>query len=377
MKPYIYSILFFLITNTIFSQTEEVLLDRSYLANETTILNLDLDNAIIVFEESKDDKIHFNYKISYNKNAKQKIKKYLKQSKIETSKNGNTVTLDAKNSMYLKLIYSSNGIDFDTSKKHIKNIFSIIKNNKFLYKSRDSVLKEIGFSLGSDYDDYFKKLKLENPNKNYGKPSKKLKQQFIIKVPKNVKIKIKALHSKINFTYDVSNLLDLSSFKTEYKFKIINNKNNRFKLMHGIFQAEQISGGNYNLKDIHKVKIGVISSVKLETETSRIQIGEIGKNVSITDFNSKIYLYNFSNNFNKFDLKGDYSELSFYNILDNNYSLNIFGHNTVLNMNDKKTSFGLSKEKKTTKIIEKKAKTIENSFGIMEIELLNGIVNIK
>ena len=87
MKPYIYSILFFLITNTIFSQTEEVLLDRSYLANETTILNLDLDNAIIVFEESKDDKIHFNYKISYNKNAKQKIKKYLKQSKIETSKN--------------------------------------------------------------------------------------------------------------------------------------------------------------------------------------------------------------------------------------------------------------------------------------------------
>jgi len=377
MKPYIYSILFFLITNTIFSQTEEVLLDRSYLANETTILNLDLDNAIIVFEESKDDKIHFNYKISYNKNAKQKIKKYLKQSKIETSKNGNTVTLDAKNSMYLKLIYSSNGIDFDTSKKHIKNIFSIIKNNKFLYKSRDSVLKEIGFSLGSDYDDYFKKLKLENPNKNYGKPSKKLKQQFIIKVPKNVKIKIKALHSKINFTYDVSNLLDLSSFKTEYKFKIINNKNNRFKLMHGIFQAEQISGGNYNLKDIHKVKIGVISSVKLETETSRIQIGEIGINVSITDFNSKIYLYNFSNNFNKFDLKGDYSELSFYNILDNNYSLNIFGHNTVLNMNDKKTSFGLSKEKKTTKIIEKKAKTIENSFGIMEIELLNGIVNIK
>ena len=50
---------------------------------------------------------------------------------------------------------------------------------------------------------------------------------------KNVKIKIKALHSKINFTYDVSNLLDLSSFKTEYKFKIINSfnkKNSKFNL---------------------------------------------------------------------------------------------------------------------------------------------------
>ena len=45
--------------------------------------------------------------------------------------------------------------------------------------------------------------------------------------------------------------------------------------MNGIFQAEEISGGNYNLKDFYKVRIGSVSDAIFETETSKIQIGEI------------------------------------------------------------------------------------------------------
>ncbi|WP_405610147.1 hypothetical protein [Polaribacter sp. Asnod1-A03] len=45
--------------------------------------------------------------------------------------------------------------------------------------------------------------------------------------------------------------------------------------MSGILQAEKITGCNYNLKDINKVVIGVISDVKLDTETSKIEINEI------------------------------------------------------------------------------------------------------
>ena len=55
--------------------------------------------------------------------------------------------------------------------------------------------------------------------------------------------------------------------------------------------------------------------------------------------------------------------------------MNVYGHNTTLNMNNKKTTFGVSKEKKTTKILDKKAKN-NNSSGNIELELKNGILNI-
>ena len=46
-------------------------------------------------------------------------------------------------------------------------------------------------------------------------------------------------------------------------------------------------------------------------------------------------------------------------------------------MNEIKATFGISKEKKLTKILEKKVKLNETSSGNIEIELKNGILNIK
>lgn len=42
-----------------------------------------------------------------------------------------------------------------------------------------------------------------------------------------------------------------------------------------------------------------------------------------------------------------------------------------------KTSFGVSKEEKLTKILSKKVKLNETSSGNIEIELKSGILNIK
>ena len=376
MKPYIFSILFLLSVNFSFSQTKELFLKESYEIDENTILEIDIDNATIVFEESNDNKVHFDYSIHFNKESEEIQYKVFKGIKAKSSKANNRIKLDVKNSMYLGELYSLD-VDINTYKEHIRGFYSKKRINELSYKSKDSILKEIDFSLGSDSDDFFKKLKLKNPNKNYGKSPRKFKQYFIIKVPKNMKIKIKALHSKINFTYDVDTDLDVSSFKTYYKFKSIKNKNNTFELMSGIFQAEEVFGGNYTLKDIHKVRIGSISNAILKTETSKIQIGELGKKVLFKDFNSKLQLYNFKRNFTNFNLIGDYTNLNLYNVKESNYSMNINGFNTVLNMNDIKTTFGDSKEEKLIKILEKKPKENIISNGTIAIELRNGILNIK
>ncbi|MGY8909276.1 MAG: hypothetical protein ACKVIG_05345 [Flavobacteriales bacterium] len=63
--------------------------------------------------------------------------------------------------------------------------------------------------------------------------------------------------------------------------------------------------------------------------------------------------------------------------MENNFSMDIFGHNTVLNMNNTKSSFGVNKEKELIKILQKKRKENEPFSGNIEVVLRNGILNIK
>ena len=99
MKPYIYSILFLLGAHFTAGQTTEVLLKESFPANENTILNLDLDNVAIVFEESFDDKIHLDYKMTFTRYPKKKKEKLLKGVNVKASKKGDSVYLNVKNSI--------------------------------------------------------------------------------------------------------------------------------------------------------------------------------------------------------------------------------------------------------------------------------------
>lgn len=374
MRPFIYSIIFLFTINTIFSQTEELVLRKGFDIDQNTILNLDVDNATIQFVESTEDKIHIAYSVLFEKNSEEVVFKVFKDLYANATKSNNVVNLEVKNSMYLGELHALD-VNIETYTKHIGEYIKNIKKNEFLYKSKNALLKEIKNSSGLGWHDYFNRLKRDNPNKNFGKSNKRFKQNFIIKAPKYVMLQIKALRSKINFNYDLLKPIELNSFNTYLKFKGLTNPKNKFSLHSGIFQSEKVVGGTFFFKDVIKVRIGSISEAKLKTETSKIQIGEVNRNVEFKDFNSKLHFYNFDTNFVKLDFVGDYSELNFYNIKDENYAMHVFGFNTALNLNNVKTTFPLKKDEKLTKILEKKAKN--NSQNRVDIELKNGILNIR
>lgn len=386
MKSYIFSILFLFLTNISVAQTKEVLLKKSYKVDENTILNLDLDNANIHIIESEDDKIHFNYQITFYNYSRRKIDDLLDESLIKTSKTQNQIFLTAKNSKYLGIdIRFKPNIDFtnfnnpinDVYKEYINNFYKAYRDRNFVHKTKDSLLREIDFSIGSDYENYIKKDIDNFPQKKPLKTDKKIEKNFIIQVPKYVQLHIKSIESNINCDYDIETEFKLESFKGIFKFKNLSGKLNQISASNGILETYSISNGKTDFRDMKKVIIGALTNTEIVTETSKIQIGEIGKNVLINDFNSKLYLYNFSNNFSKFSLKGDYSELNFYNIKDNNFSMDVSGFNSTLNMNGVKTTFGISKEEKMTKILQKKRKENIPFLGNIEVELKHGIINLK
>lgn len=386
MKPYIYSILFFFAVNISFAQTKKVLLKKSYKVDENTILNLDLDNSDIHIITSKDDKIHFNYEITFYNYSQRKIEDLLDESIIKLSKKQNKIFLNAKNSAYLGIDIKHKFIfdfkDFknpvnNAYKDYIQNYFKTFRERKNLYKTKDSLIKEINYSIGSDLDNYVKKDIDNYPLKKPLKTDRKIDKRFIIEVPKYVQMKIKSFDSDIKCDYDIETDFKLESFKGFFKFKKINGKTNEITSSNAILETHGIRNATLQFRDMYKLNFGTISNSKLELEKSKTQIGQIGKDVSINDTNSKLFIYNFSENFSKFNLTGDYTELNLYKVKETNFSMDIFGKNTVLNMNNTKTTFGTSKEKELTKILQKKRKDNIPFLGNIEAELKNGVINIK
>ncbi|MFK8059910.1 MAG: hypothetical protein AB8B78_07450 [Polaribacter sp.] len=378
MKPYIYSILCLLSVTISFAQTEEVILKKSFKVDENTILNLDLDNVAIVFEESFDDKIHFDYVMFFGRFSKRKREMIIKKSKIKTSKNGDFINLKVINSEFLgiNLKYYP---DYDSNSRLIalQDFINSEKKRVYNYKSKDSLLKEIKESQGSNMDDFFKKRYKKFEKNRMLKNKKVIVKIFSIKVPKYVKIRLKAIQTDVSFTYDITKPIVVNSFKGFLKFKNILCDDNSISSNNGILQAYSINNSNIYFRDMNKVVIGSAFNSEIKTETSKIQIGEIKENVSIIDFNSKLYFYNFHENFNKFNLKGDYTELNLYKVKDTNFSMDVSGFNTILNMQGVKTSFGASTERELTKILQKKRKENSPFLGNVEVILKNGILNIK
>jgi hypothetical protein len=375
MKPYIFSILFLASLNIAFSQTKVEILNQSFSANENTILNLDLDNVAVVFEESFDGKIYFDYNIFFGRYSKKKREAISKEVNATVFKKDNLVNLTVNNSMFMRINHESN-ISMDSLKVALKDYVDYEKSNKFKYKTKDSIIKEIRNSEGSNLTDFLTRKKINYEDNNFIRKNKILVKVFTIKAPKNIQIRLKAINSTVIVIYDLSEKFTANTFKGNLKFKKILSKENRIIASNGIFQAEKIENGRMEFLDMHKVVIGEISKMSIATETSRIQIGEVGESVDFIDFNSKLYLYNFNENFTKFNLTGDYTELNLYKVKETNFSMDVSGFNTTLNINGTKTSFGASKEK-YTKILQKKKNESSPFLGNIEVILKNGILNFK
>lgn len=380
MKPFIYSVIFLFSIHVVFAQNKEIILNKSYKVNKNTVLNLDLDNVGILFEESFDDKIHFDYTITFGRYSKRKRNIILKGVKTNVSQKNNLLNLNVKNSEFIGISNKHYRLyDFDFKNDSTQVTLKDLLKNKYIrnysFKSKDSLLREIKLSIGSDFDDMIKRNKDEFLSRM--KNMKLIVKVFKIKIPRYVKVRIKSINSDLTFNYETIKPLHINSFKGFLKFKNIIAVNNKISISNGVIQAYSIRNADLDFRDMYKVVFGSITNSTLTTETSKIQFGEVGKNVSITDFDSKLYLYNFSKNFTKFNLKGDYSELNFYNIRDNNFSMDVSGFNTTLNMNGVKTTFGVSKEEKMTKILQKKIKENILFLGAIEVELKHGILNLK
>jgi len=360
--------------NKLFAHQETVYSeDFSVEKNDTAILNL--ENTTVAIENSTDGKIHFDYVIEFSSYSKKDIQSFIKDIKVEASQFENNITLNASSIQNISRVAyeleTAFGLTLDD------NIFGFGKVNDTIYrKSKDSLVNEISsIKIDNSIIKNLKKLnkKGEKEAIDFSKV-KMYKSKFVIKIPAYVKVRIIGKQAQITFLDDIANDVSLSLKKGTVKGKLLSNIYNKFTLNQASFKFEHISGGNFSFDEVSVGKIGTLQNARLNSQFSKLEIGEIQDKVTITDYNSEYWFYNWAKDFERFDMYSEYTKLYFFYPEIHDFALTIVGNNTVNHFDNMTVNMQPTKKDEKFKMLERKSKGKGHFSGEIHLDMVRGVL---
>ncbi|MFD2916384.1 hypothetical protein [Psychroserpens luteus] len=372
--------LLMLITSGALFAQKKTVYSESFSADKKTTAIFNLENTTVSIENSTDGKVHFDYTLEFDGYSNKEIEEKLRNIKVEATKFENHITLISNSVTQISdvtyaytapegLVY-----DYENSKT---------SNDTIVRKSRDSIVEEIRYNAFGKikapfkyFNDRFKTKDENGKLKNIRKGNVKiLRSQFVIKIPPYLKLKINGKDAQITMRDDRMNELSVVLKRGYFYAKQLINEYNLFKIENANLRAEGIVGGAYNFNNISKGLIGSVQNVSITSEFSKIQIGELKEKVSITDFNSEYFFYNWDPNFKRFDLFSEYSKIHLFYPQDNDFSMKVMGNNTK-SMYGNKYEVNMQPTSKGEKfnMMERKAKGEGHFSGAINFDIIHGII---
>tara|TARA_R110002049_G_scaffold107078_2_gene254709 strand:- start:2463 stop:3644 length:1182 start_codon:yes stop_codon:yes gene_type:complete len=381
MKIQFKILLLMLITSVAGYGQNHKILEESFSVNENTSVVLNFENIYVAIEESTDGKIHFDYIMEFEGFSKKEMQEKLKEVSVKVSNFDNGVTLNAKSENQINFV--SYEIDAEYGITYSGD-FTGKKKDTILRKTKDSLLSEIRYNNKVQWsgnplkfiNNKFKKLDKDGNLSNIRKGNMNiLRSQFLIKIPPFVKLNINGKNSGIHFRNDLPNEISVKLKSGTLKTKSLFNNYNKVIIDDANFEVETISGGDYEFINVKNGKIASIKNAKIKSEFSKVEIGEIAKHTTITDFNSEYWFYNWSQDFERFNLYSEYSKIHFW-YPKANHSLKVIGNNTKNLVGNNKFEINMqptSKGEKYTMMV-KKPHSGEKLSGQIFFDIVHGII---
>jgi len=369
-----------LITSASLFAQKKTVYSESFSADKNTTAIFNLENTTVSIQASTDGKVHFDYTLEFDGYSKKDIEEKLQTIKVEATKFENHITLVSNSVTQISNVTFA----YDAPKGLVLDNVDWQKNNdSIVRKSRDSIVEEIRYNAFGKinapfkyFSDRFKTTddngKLENVRKGNVKI---LRSQFVIKIPPYLQLKINGKDAQITMRDDSMNELSVVLKRGYFYAKQLINEYNLFKIENANLRAEGLVGGSYDFNNISKGLIGSLQNVKVTSEFSKIQIGELREKVSITDFNSEYFFYNWNMNFKRFDLFSEYSKIHLFYPKDNDFSMKVMGNNTK-SMYGKDFEINMQPTSKGEKysMMERKAKGEGHYSGAINFDIIHGII---
>ncbi|GGI57091.1 hypothetical protein GCM10011444_14000 [Winogradskyella haliclonae] len=367
-------ILMLITSVTGFAQRHSVI-NKSFEVNKGTTAIFNIDYTAVAIEESTDGKIHFNYTLEFEGYSKKKIQKKIEDLNVEVSNSENHITLNVNVKSFLPKV----DIEYNDKGGHVFYKYKEkTEADSVVQKSKDSLIRFINTrnrvykSPLKFINNKFKKITKDGKYIDV-KGSNMIRSQFVIKIPPYVKLTINGKQSKFFFRNDLRNELSIDLKGGYIRAKKLLNEYNNVKIKNGDFEATAITGGNYMFNKIGKSYIGSVQNTKFSTEFSDIEIGEIGENVTITDFNSEYYFYNWAKNFKRFNVYSEYSKIHFFYPKDD-HSFKVFGNNTKNFVGKYEINMQPTKKGEKYNMMERKPKGQGHFAGEIFFDIIHGII---
>jgi len=356
---------------------------KSFKTDKNTSVYIEIPDGSVKFVSSPDDSIHVDYNINFIKLPRKEHQRILDSVRIEAIQENNLISIkkyanvkqSLNTSRYIsvfsldRLIYETKDTSTTTTttrklKSDISNEITEIKAYKSYHEARAKIL--YANDLKRKERLLKKAVKWQN-NRNF-------KRNFIIKIPKHIRLKIVAKGSLLNFHDEFDNQLSIRLDYGRLYINRIENPKNELKIHNSLLIAHTISGGKLETDRVFKALITELKNVDIESEFSNIEIGELGNNNKITDFNSEYFFYNWTKDFEHFDLFSDYSKIHFF-YPKLNYGLDVIGYNTRnVYVNDNFEVTMQPKSKERNRLMSKALNSKEKSSGLIFFDIINGII---
>lgn len=353
---------------------------KSFKTDKNTTAYIEIPDGSVKFVSSPDDSIHIDYNINFIKLPKKEHQRILDSVRIEATQENNIVSIkkhpnikQSLNTSNYVSIFSLDRLIYETKdtttafkklKADISKEITEIKSYKSYHEARAKIM--YANDLKRKERLLKKAVKWQN-NRNF-------KRNFIIKIPKHISLEIIAKGSLLDFHDEFDNQLSLRLDYGRLYINKIENSKNELKVHNSLLIARKISGGKLETDRVFKALITELNSVEIESEFSKIEIGELGSNNKITDFNSEYFFYNWAKDFQRFDLFSDYSKIHFF-YPNLNHGFEVIGYNTrnvLVNDNFEVTMQPKSKER--NRLISKPLNPKEKSSGLIFFDIVNGII---
>lgn len=353
---------------------KEFVYQNTFDVNKQTTAILNLENTTVAIESSTDNTFSVSYSVEFNNYTQKERQELIKGLNVDAILYNNHITLKgiSEKRMSTRTFVVPDGIEISTQIFTSKDSL-----NNAVRKTKDSILKEIRNSHKSSLESLHKLLKFSDKDGKETRLSesnvKIFKSNFIIKVPSYMKLNINAKDAQITLQNNFSNEINLKMKRGQLKAIVLDNDYNKIALDNTNFKVEHIQGGDYTLNNVSSVLIGSISNTKITSEFSKIEIGEIQQHNTVTDFNSKLWFYNFSKDFKRFDLFSEYSKVHYF-YPDDDYSLKVFGNNTINYIGGIKIEMQPSRTGEKFRLMERKAKGEGHFSGEINFDIIHGIM---
>ncbi|WP_299524344.1 hypothetical protein [Winogradskyella sp.] len=346
---------------------------ESFATDSNTTLVLNLESTTVKIVDSPDDKVHIEYTMEFNNYRKKRIKEAINRLKISGKKEGNKITYTAESRnmfhRYDRHYYFEDLLIGRLAKKDSMRF----EKPKVVRKSLDSIVEEI---KQSDFLHRKRMLRAINREPRPVKQKKNTKliiSKMEIMVPSHIHVRATAENSSMYFESDFNNRLTLNSRNSKLKFKSVGNSLNVLDVDNGNFWAQDVTDGSYSFANSRSVTIGKLSNAKINSEFTKVQVGEIGKNVTLVDFNSEYFLYNWTKDFERFELTSEYSKVHLFSPkLD--YHFIAFGNNTKSFAGPHQVNMNITKKNEKGKIMERKSKGDSHFSGEIYFDIIHGII---